>query len=289
MSRKWLRMRAVSSFVAAAPPKGGAPTDTLTAAQSIARNSWYKPERIFALLDQFYPVPTGKNLRPVPFMPYLNFAPSAWVLPLKFDGGGYRAGGKAMFDSEGNLWVGDNFTVGWQGSDALWQGHATKFDPNGKPLSPITTGFTGGGMEGGTFGAAIDANDNAWFTTYGSKAIVVFDKNGKPLTPPDGITFGGRLGLMQGIIVTPSGDVWVLGVEKRQLVYFPKGDLDQGPDRLRGRQRRAMQVLPRAVSPRHRPAGPDLGGQLPAPRSPASPPPIRAKPRTSGPASKQRA
>src|ERR1700740_2260150 len=38
-------------------------------------------------------------------MPYLNTAPSAWVLPLKFDGGGYRAGGKAMFDSEGNLWV----------------------------------------------------------------------------------------------------------------------------------------------------------------------------------------
>ena len=215
-------------FVAATPPKGGAPTDTLTAAQSIARNSWYKPERIFALLDQFYPVPTGKNLRPVPFMPYLNFAPSAWVLPLKFDGGGYRAGGKAMFDSEGNLWVGDNFTVGWQGSDALWQGHATKFDPNGKPLSPITTGFTGGGMEGGTFGAAIDANDNAWFTTYGSKAIVVFDKNGKPLTPPDGITFGGRLGLMQGIIVTSSGDVWVLGVEKRQLVHFPKGDIAKG-------------------------------------------------------------
>jgi hypothetical protein len=30
----------------------------------------------------------------VPFMPYLSFPPSAWVLPLKFDGGGYRAGGK---------------------------------------------------------------------------------------------------------------------------------------------------------------------------------------------------
>ena len=144
-------------------------------------------------------------------MPYLNTAPSAWVLPLKFDGGGYRAGGKAMFDSEGNLWVGDNFTIGWQASDALWQGHATKFAPNGRPLSPITTGFAGGGMEGGTFGAAIDANDNAWLTSYGSKSITVFDKTGKPLTPPEGITFGGRLGLMQGVIVTPSGDVWVSG------------------------------------------------------------------------------
>ena len=215
-------------FIAATPPKGDAPTDTLTAAESTALYPWYKPERLFTLLDGFYPIPNGKNLRAVPFMPYLNWAPSAWVVPLKFDGGGYRAGGKAMFDSEGNLWVGDNFTVGWQGQDSLWEGHATKFAPTGKPLSPMTTGFTGGGMEGGTFGAAVDAKDNAWFTTYGSKAIVVFDKSGKPLTPPEGITFDGKLGLMQGVIVTPSGDVWVLGVEKSQLVYFPKGDLSKG-------------------------------------------------------------
>jgi hypothetical protein len=223
-------------FAAAAPPKGGAPTDTLTAAEAIARSPWYQPGRLFALLDLFYPVPPVRmdgqpkapNMRPVPFMPYLIWAPSAWVLPLKFDGGGYRAGGKAMFDSDGNLWVGDNFTIGWQGQDALWQGNATKFAPNGKPLSPITTGFAGGGMEGGTFGAAVDAHDNAWFTTYGGHSIAVFDKNGKPLTPPDGITFDGRLGLMQGIIVTPNSDVWAVGASKSQLVYFPKGDLTKG-------------------------------------------------------------
>ena len=219
---------ACSGLFAIAAPPGWALSDTVNTAEAIALNPWYQPERLYALLDQLYPVPTGKNLRPVPFMPYLNYAPSAWVLPLKFDGGGYRAGGKCMFDSEGNLWVGDNFTIGWQGSDALWQGNATKFAPDGHPLSPITTGFTGGGMEGGTFGAAVDSKDNAWFTTYGSKAIAVFDKTGKPLTPPEGINFGGRLGLMQGIIVAPSGDVWVLGVEKRQLVQFPKGDLSKG-------------------------------------------------------------
>src|SRR5215468_4561473 len=215
-------------FVAAAPPKGSAPTDTLTAAQAIARYPWYQPERAFRLLSELYPVPAGKTMRPVPFMPYLNFAPSAWVLPLKFDGGGYRAGGGAMFDSEGNLWTGDNFTIGWQGQDNLWQGNATKFNPNGKPLSPITTGFAGGGMQGGSFGLAVDAKDNAWISTYGGKSIAVFDKNGKPLTPPEGITFNGQLGLMQGIIATPSGDVWALGVSKRQLLYFPKGDWTKG-------------------------------------------------------------
>jgi hypothetical protein len=78
-------------FAAAMPPKGNAPTDTLTAAESIARYSWYQPERVFALLD-LYPVPPGKTMRAVPYMPYLRFPPSAWVLPLKFDGGGYRAG-----------------------------------------------------------------------------------------------------------------------------------------------------------------------------------------------------
>jgi hypothetical protein len=34
--------------------------------------------------------------------------------------------------------------------------------------------------------------------------------------------------MMQGVIVTPSGDVWILGIEKRQLVYFPNGDLTKG-------------------------------------------------------------
>ncbi|HYN79335.1 MAG TPA: hypothetical protein VES73_16250 [Lamprocystis sp. (in: g-proteobacteria)] len=215
-------------FAAATGPDATAPTDTLTAAQAIARAPWYQPKRVFALLDAFYPVPPGKNLRPAPYAPYLQFSPSAWVLPLKFDGGGYRAGGKAMFDAEGNLWVGNNFTVGWQANDALWQGTASKFDPNGKPLSPITTGFTGGGMEGGTFGAAIDLQGNVWLSNYGSKSITVFDKDGKPLTPPQGINFGGRLGLMQGIIIAPNGDVWALGISKRQLLYFPKGDWNNG-------------------------------------------------------------
>jgi len=217
-----------SLFAAASGPRGNAPTDTLTAAESIAQYPWYKPERFFYLLEELYPVPGGKTMRQVPYMPYLGVPPSAWVIPLKFTGGGYLAGGKAMFDSEGNLWVGDNFTIGWQSQDALWQGNATKFAPNGKPISPITTGFAGGGMQGGTFGAAVDANDNAWLASYGGKCLTVFDKNGNPLTPTEGITFNGRLGLMQGIIVTPNSDVWAVGISKNQLLYFPKGDWTKG-------------------------------------------------------------
>src|SRR5215469_6448030 len=116
-----------SLFEAARPPSGGLPTDTLNTSESIALFPWHQPERLFALLRQFYPVSPANHMLAVPYMPYLSWAPSAWVLPLHFTGGGYVAGGKCMFDSEGNLWVGDNFTVGWQGQDSLWQGHATKF------------------------------------------------------------------------------------------------------------------------------------------------------------------
>jgi hypothetical protein len=153
-------------FQAAKTRRGDAPADTLAAAEAVARAPWYRPNRLFGLLDFFYPKPAGKNLRPVPFMPYLNTAPSAWVLPLKFDGGGYRAGGKAAFDSEGNLWVGDNFTIGWQASDALWQGHATKFAPNGRPLSPITTGFSAAAWR-----AAPSARRSTPMTTPGSPTM----------------------------------------------------------------------------------------------------------------------
>jgi hypothetical protein len=216
---------ACSRFFAATTPRSGkAPVDTLAALTGVARDSAYQPERLFALLDAFYPVPQGKKLRPTPFMPYLSWAPSAWVLPLKLTGGGLSAPGRMMFDSKGNLWAGDNFIVGAQNVDDLWDGNLSEFAPNGKPLSPMTTGFTGGGVEGVGYGLAIDADDNVWVTTYGSQTIAKFNNQGKPLSPPEGYNFNGQLGLMQGIIVTPSGDVWAVGVSKNQLVYFPKGD-----------------------------------------------------------------
>jgi hypothetical protein len=118
--------------------------------------------------------------------------------------------------------------VGTQNQDSLWDGNLSKFAPNGKPLSPMTTGFTGGGLGGIAFGLAIDAQGGDWATTYSTHTIVHFDKNGKPLSPPEGYNFNGQLGLMQGIIVTPKGDVWALDVEKGQVVYLPNGDPSKG-------------------------------------------------------------
>ncbi|MCP9801596.1 hypothetical protein [Synechococcus sp. RedBA-s] len=211
-------------FASAKPPTGSVPTDTLGAAEAIARNPGYQANNLFALLDRFYPVPQGKRMRATPFLPYLTFAPSAWVLPLKFAGGGVSGGGKLMFDSQGNAWVGNNFVVGGQSQAILWNGNLSKFAPNGKPLSPMTTGFSGGGLSGVGFGLAIDAQDNAWVSGYASQNITKFDNAGKPLSPPEGWTLKSQLGEMQGIIVTRTGDIWAVDQGKNQLVHVPNGD-----------------------------------------------------------------
>ena len=99
-------------FAVATPPGGTAPTDTLTAAQNIARNPSNQAQQLFALLDAFYPVPAGSAWRAAPFIPYLSFAPGAWTLSLVYAGGGLNSPGGIAIDGEGNMWAADNCLVG---------------------------------------------------------------------------------------------------------------------------------------------------------------------------------
>ena len=223
-----LRSDACSSlFYAATSPTNAYPKDTLAAVESIVRYPSHQADKVFDLLNYFYPLPKlepGKLLRPTPFLPYLTFAPSSWIFPLKFTGGGYSGGGKLMIDSEGNAWVADNFTVGAQNLDASWTGGLTKFASNGKALSPSPMGFRGGGIAGPGFGLTLDAQDNAWATSFTGQNVTKFDKNGKPLSPPEGWNFNRQISQMQGIIATPSGDIWTLDLIKGQILKFPQGD-----------------------------------------------------------------
>ncbi|MGO9789750.1 MAG: hypothetical protein ACLP8S_09725 [Solirubrobacteraceae bacterium] len=231
-----VRGDACDTFFAAATPAGGAtPSDTLTAAQNIARNPSHQAERLFGLLEEFYPVPAGKLWREVPFVPYLSFAPSAWTLSLVYAGGGMNSLGGIAIDGEGNMWSDNNFMGGAQST--IWDqfgGGISKTAPNGKPLSPMTVGFRGGGIDGPGFGIAIGADDKVWATSLRAKTISVFDREtGKPLSPETGYNFNGQLGSMQGIITTPNGDVWALDNEENQIVHLPKGDASKG--RILGR------------------------------------------------------
>lgn len=222
---------ACDEFFAAATPAGGtAPTDTLTAAQNVARYPSHHAQELFALLDEFYPVPEGALWRDVPFVPYLSFAPSAWTLSLVYAGGGLNSLGGIAIDGEGNMWSDNNFLGGAQST--IWGqfgGGVSKIAPNGRPLSPMTVGFRGGGIDGPGFGIAIGADDKVWATSLRAKTISVFDRNtGEPLSPETGYNFDGRLGSMQGIITTPNGDVWALDNEESQIVHLPGGDAAKG-------------------------------------------------------------
>jgi hypothetical protein len=193
------------------------------------------PDKLFALLDAFYPVAAGEHWRPAPFIPFLSFSPSAWTLPLVFTGGGLNSLGGIAIDGDGNMWADDNFLVGAQSTIYhSFGGGISKIAPNGAPLSPMTFGYRGGGIDGPGVGIAISADDKVWATSLDSNSISVFDRNtGKPLSPETGYDFGGQLGSMQGIITTPNGDVWALDNEKDQIVYLPKGDATKG--RILGR------------------------------------------------------
>ena len=215
-------------FSATTAPNGTVPSTTLDAVRLLVKSKSHQPEAVFALLDAFYPVPKGKTLRNTPYMPYRSTAPTAWTLAIKFTGGGLSAPGKMMFDKDGNLWAGANFIVGSQASDALWDGNLAKFTSDGVPLSPITTGFHGGGLEGPAFSLAIDQQGRAWITSTGSNTVSVFDSDGTPLSPEEGYNFDGALGQMGGIIATPKGDIWGLDFSKGRVVSFESADPAKG-------------------------------------------------------------
>jgi len=128
------------------------------------------------------------------------------------------------------MWANDNFMVGAQSTiHQDFGGGISKFSPNGKAISPPTLGYRGGGIDGPGFGIAIAANDHVWTGSLGGRTISVLDRiSGRPLSPATGYNFGGKLGSVQGIISTPSGDIWALDNENYQVAYFPKGDPSKG-------------------------------------------------------------
>lgn len=217
-------------FKVATPPGSVAPINTLSAAQNIARHPYHQADKVFGLLNEFYPIPAGKRWREVAFIPYLNFAPGAWTLSLVFSGGGYCGVGGITIDKDGNMWSANNFLVGGQTTIFDWVGGGiSKFASNGQPLSPMITGFLGGGVEAAGWGIAASADDKIWVTSILGSTISVFDsKTGQPLSPGTGYNFDGKLCQMQGIMVAPNGDIWTLDNENSKVVYLPKGDASKG-------------------------------------------------------------
>jgi hypothetical protein len=214
-------------FEASTPPGGALPVDTLTAAQAIALHPWNATEKLFVLQDYFYPVAKGKRpgSRAVPFRPYLLFAPSAWTIALRYAGGGLAGLGGIGIDADGDAWAANNQMAGSQSTMfGGIGGTLSELAPDGRPISPMTTGYTGGGVDFPGWGLTIAGDGKVWVTSIEGKTISVFDPAGKPLSPPDGYNLDGQLGGMQGVNTTPDGDVWALDYSNSQIVHLPNGN-----------------------------------------------------------------
>jgi hypothetical protein len=215
-------------FLKAATPTGGAtPKNTLEAMAGIARQPWAAPKELYALFDEAYPLPAPDARRSAPFAPYLVYVPDDFALSLCFAGGGTYAVGRMMFDADGNLWSGQNWMPGSQsGVNKSTGGGIIKFSPNGTPLSPAITGFTGMGLDGVGWGTAV-ALDKVWAASFNG-SILIMDFDGRPLGKETDFPMAGKLGQLMGVGIAANGDVWIGDGSKNQLVHFPGGRVKDG-------------------------------------------------------------
>ena len=216
-------------FLKAATPTGGAtPKNILEAIEGIARQPWAAANVLYALFDEAYPQSENPLLRrQAPFAPYLAYAPKDFALSLVFTGGGNYSAGRLMFDAQGNLWSGQNWLPGSQSGVIHGIGGGTiKFAPNGTPLSPPITGFTGMGVDGIGWGTGV-ALDKVWVTSFNG-SIGVMDFNGNPLGQESDFPMVGKVGGLQGVGIAANGDVWIADAVKNQLLYFPGGRVKDG-------------------------------------------------------------
>ena len=212
---------------AATPTSGVTPKTTLEAMAGIAREPWAAPKALYALFDEAYPQPAGGSRRSAPFLPYLLYVPDDFALSLCFAGGGMYANGRFMFDAEANLWSGQNWMPGSQSGVVNNIGGGTiKFSPNGTPLSPPVTGFTGMGVDGVGWGTAVTL-DKVWITSFNGK-ILVLDFDGHPVGKESDFPFKEKFLGLQGVGVAANGDVWIADGSDNQLLYFPGGRVKDG-------------------------------------------------------------
>jgi hypothetical protein len=193
----------------------------------IARRPWANAKELYALFDEAYPQPKDGARRKAPFVPYLAWSPPDFMLSLCFAGGGMCANGRFMFDADGNLWSGQNWMPGSQsGTIRSIGGGVLKMAPNGTPLSPPITGFTGMGLDGVGWGTAV-TREHVWATSFTGK-ILVMDFNGRPIGKEDDFPFKEKLFGLMGVGVSAEGDVWVADGPGDQLLHFPGGRIKDG-------------------------------------------------------------
>jgi len=210
-------------FRAATPPRGPRPTNTLQAIHDIALNPVNHVRRIFRL-------PKARAYRPT-----LSQAPSSWVLSLKHTdaAASYDGPGRMAFDSQGNIWVTNNFQP--PGIEA--GPYVVSLDPAGHPRNGGAV--SGGGILGNWWGIAIDSVDRVWLSNFtgddpnefyspnfkGGNLASLLTSTGQAVYPNG--TTAGSLQAPQGIAVDQSDNVWIANHGGNSVTMYPKGDPGQ--------------------------------------------------------------
>ena len=147
----------------------------------------------------------------------VKFAPDGSIVAT-YSGADFSRPWGIAIDSVGNAWVTN-----------LTGGSITEIGTQG-----ATRVFQGGGLRG-PWGIAIDGNDNVWVSNFAGIAVSEFCgakvencpdglKTGDPISPSTGFT-SAALQRLTGIVIDPSGNVWVPNNWKRiPILTNPGGD-----------------------------------------------------------------
>ncbi len=218
-------------FHAASGEAGRPPLQTLQAMVEIARNPWRNIDEIFALSQIAMP----------PYSPALDAAPSAWTLPIVFNGVNKGSGtvnvingpGNLAFDAQGSAWVGLNYqpSPGASNVPVCAGTIILRFAPDGSfwPGSP----YEGGGLDGVGFGTWIDTRGHVWASNFGfsgdgcplvpgSDSVSAFTSEGIPLSGDEGFT-AGDMSWPQGIVSNLAGDIWIASCLNGNMTIYPDG------------------------------------------------------------------
>ncbi len=192
-----------TSLFSAATVGGTAPTNTLDAAFTIARNPGHNVAAIYALSTA------------TTFTPALTATPPDWMISLTLSGGGLNEPTAISVDGSGDLWSADY-------NEAL-----SEFAPNGAPV--FTHGITNQGLHE-SFGLAIDSSNNIWVEsdeTAGSPrnggSVAKFNNAGSAIT--NGIGYTAGVYYPTGIAADPNGDMWIANYGNSTYALFNSSGL----------------------------------------------------------------
>jgi len=175
-----------------------APSNTLTAALSMAQNPATSVAALFSL------VPAG-----APFQPTLASIPTDWTIAVKYKPAGLSTPNGLAIDASGNVWIA---SCGSANCTTIGVGSVTEIANSGAPI-----GITSAGGLNIPYAIAIDLSGNAWIANYGGNSITELNSS---LAPVAAAYTGGGLNQPNSIAIDNAGNAWLTNAGTSSISEF---------------------------------------------------------------------